>query len=238
MHDDFEDIGIERDTRSREEREIEALNGFLARHYWSTVSDEDGISAAAYVIAGVDPDRTMGSVDYRGWAFLPGGLASFGWDEYPKDPHDLQLLSDGIHSHARTITAILRTHGPDRPEVLVRLAMGRGITVPWIAHAPQLLSEAQAAETKKTRMSLAQSKRATERHARDDRRVALEKVGRPLFDEWLSRAEDIGISKSALADQILDAFMDTFPDFEFHSKRTVLRRIDQWIEEAGADAAA
>jgi hypothetical protein len=238
MHEDFEEIGIERDTRSREEREIESLNGFLAGRYWSTAPDEDGISGAAYVIAGVDPHRTMGSGDYRGWAFLPGGLGSFGWDAYPKDPHDLDQLSDDIRGRARIITAILETHGPDRPEVLVRSAMNRGVRVPWIDRAPHLLSDTEPAEKRPSRMSLAQGKRARERHANDERIIALNRVGRPLFDKWYAQDPQERAYKTVLARRIMDALVEDDEDSEPLTERAVLAHIKKWFtqsETAGDD---
>ncbi len=255
MNDDrFDDFGLH-DPRTREEIALDLLRAWLSRPNWCLGPGPNmvaGYSEAACLLAGIDPELTMGGQEDFGWKFLPGALPHYGLDENLRIPagavdlrntifHDLDRLSGLTQVGARPVREIISQ------------ALSAGFLIPWLAIAksdpecamrlPKEAYRVGAAEPPKDDYRQSARGNANKRWAQDDGRRLRNGIGRETFNMILEddfegvRFKTSGrINRNAIARQLLKAIeefagegADEIPVFD-----TVRDDVGRWLAEVAA----
>lgn len=220
--------GEPRPPLSREGNAMVRLQGWLERPLWSGARNPVGPllwPEGMCVLAGIDPEASA-HADAAGWALLPGALAFYGFDSFPRDRHEaMQLLETAEEHIALLIGLSLKTAPPKR---WIDRVQREGIKIPW--------QEARARE--------AQRQRRRGQHETEDAVTLLNGAGRAAFIV----ARDSGFAglqtKSGrphhgkIAKEVIDAMRafvgEDAPEGEILQFDTVRKRVAAWLKEGKA----
>jgi len=236
------------DTRTPEERELDLLHDWLSRPNWCLGPGPNMIeeySEAVCLLAGIDPERTQGgSREGFGWKLLPGALENFGFNEYPRDNGGRWELDKNVIAHLDHLTG-LKPLGTARVEVIIVHALEAGLFIPWLAAAradtecaKYLPDSAFKGEpTQKlgpagNAVSRSASKKAKDRWKNDPKTVAINEIGKPMFEKLFNESEIQKGSTAVLARKIWEELCKRFPkDEDPRTLRTIARHIREWKRE-------
>lgn len=247
MTEDYleDDFGVPIDTRTPEERELDRLRDWLSMPNWCLGPGPNmlvGYSEAACLLAGIDPERTMGNFQEGfAWNFLPGALSQFGEDEFPRE---LLSLEANIFEDLGRLSG-LKELGAKPVKVIISHALEAGFFIPWLAAAradpecakhlpdsafkgkpPQKVGPAGNA------VSRSSSKKAKYRWKKDPKTIALNEIGKPMFEKWFNESEMPKGSQAGLARKIWEELCKRFPKEEDpRTLRTIASHIREWKRE-------
>jgi hypothetical protein len=119
------DADLEREWRamSSEQRELERLKGYLEYTLWDA-------HRAAYIIAGIDPEQTMGGPGDWGIVWLPGGLRE-NWHK-ADGSIDRLILEQHVSMEVEYVSGFIQGESR-RPIEWIEKAKSKGYEIPWLA---------------------------------------------------------------------------------------------------------
>lgn len=217
-------------TRSAREAAEERLRGWLERPLWSGTPNPRGPlpwPESVCILAGLDPEASA-DADPAGWALLPGALAFYGFDTFPRDRHGLAALHTLAEEHIGMLLGLhLKTMPPAKA---IKAAEAAGLPLPW-AKAEEESADERSAFRK------AQQQRRRDQLAADDKQKLIEGAGRAAFDQ-IRNADFAGYRKprgkinvAALARAIREAIeaAATGEPESWPELRTLENRVNEWL---------
>lgn len=132
-------------ARSAREAAEERLRGWLERPHWSGAPNPRGPlpwPESVCILAGLDPEASA-DADPAGWALLPGALAFYGFDVFPRDRDGLAGLLASAEEHIGLLRGLhLKTMSA---KDAIKAAVAANLPPPWLSayldsdHAMRLL---------------------------------------------------------------------------------------------------
>lgn len=213
---------------SREWNAMARLQEWLERPLWSGARNPVGPLSwpeGVCILAGIDPEASA-DADAAGWALLPGALAFYGFDSFPRDRHEAMQLWVTAEEHIELLNGLgLKTAPPKR---WIDRVQRERIGIPW--------QEARARE--------AQRKRRRGQHETEDAVKLLNDAGRAAF----IAARDSGFAglrtkngrphQGKIAEEVTKAMRaivgEDAPEGEILRFDTVRKRVAAWLKEGKA----
>lgn len=223
--------GQSQGARSAREAAEERLRGWLERPHWSGAPNPRGPlpwPESVCILAGLDPEASA-DADSAGWALLPGALAFYGFDAFPRDRHGLAALHALAEEHIGMLLGLhLKTMPPAKA---IKAAEAAGLPVPWAkaeAESPDRRSAFRKAQEKRRHKQHEDSKKT--KLTLDAGRAAFDRIHKADFAGYLHTGPKRkgNVNVSAVASEVWEAIHNS-PDAPDH--RTLVNYVKEWIAE-------
>lgn len=219
-------------ARSAPEAKKERLRDWLERALWSGAPNPIGPlpwPESACILAGLDPEASA-DADPAGWSLLPGALAFYGFNAFPRDRDGQVELHASVEEHIGRLLGLHLNTMP--PANAIKAARAAGLTIPW----------ANAAEGAggRSAFSKAQQERRRAQLASDDKQKLIKGAGRDAFDQIRNadfagyRKPSGGVNVAKVARELRKAIVVAAPDEpeSWPDHRTLVKYAKEWLAES------